>query len=95
MHSRAALIYALNGRYRQFAAVVGIADEMAERGDVTVAVVGDGRILWEAKGVRGGETPREVLVDISGVKELGLHVDFGGQLDLSDHVCWAFARVIR
>jgi hypothetical protein len=95
LHSRSSLAYALEGQYRQFAAVVGIVDEMAERGDVTLAVLGDGRILWQAAHVRGGEAPREVLVDVSGVRELSLHVDFGEALDLSDHVCWAEARLIR
>lgn len=95
MHSRSALAYALNGRYRQFAVVVGIADEMAERGNVTLAVLGDGRVLWRAEDVRGSQQPREVLLDVTGVRELSLHVDFGEDLDLSDHVCWAFARLIR
>jgi hypothetical protein len=95
MHSRSSLIYALGGQYRQFAAVVGIVDEMAPRGDVTLALLGDGRILWQASSVRGGEPPREVLADVTGVHELSLHVDFGDGLDLADHVCWADARLIR
>lgn len=95
MHSRSLLTYSLDGRYRQFAALAGIADDMASRGDVTLVVLGDGRVLWEARNVRGGEQPREVLVDVNGVDELSLHVDFGEELDLSDHVCWAMARLIR
>ncbi|MFQ5807226.1 MAG: NPCBM/NEW2 domain-containing protein [Phycisphaerae bacterium] len=95
MHSRASLVYALRGQYRQFAATAGVVDEMGGRGDVTLAVVGDGRVLWEAANVRGGEEPREVLVDVTGVRELSLHVDFGEGLDLSDHACWALARLIR
>jgi hypothetical protein len=95
MHSRSALVYAIDGRYRQFAAVVGVVDEMADRGDVTLAIVGDGRVLWEARHVRGGEKPRDVLVDVTGVREFSLHVDFGDGLDLSDHACWALARLIR
>jgi len=95
MHSRSSLAYTLRGQYRQFAAVVGIVDEMEGRGDVTLAILGDGRILWEATNVRGGEEPRAVLVDVTGVRELSLHVDFGEALDLSDQVCWALARLIR
>lgn len=95
MHSRSSLAYALGRQYRQFVAVAGIVDEMADRGDATLAVVGDGRVLWEARNVRGGEEPREVLVDVTGVRELSLHVDFGEGLDLSDHACWALARLIR
>ncbi len=95
MHSRAALIYRVGQKYRQFAAAVGIVDEMNERGSVSVAVLGDGRVLWKAEDVRGGTEPREVLIDIAGVRELSLHVDYGRDLDLSDHVCWGAARLIK
>lgn len=95
LHSRSVLSYALDGQYHQFAALVGVADEMDGRGDAAVAVMGDGRMLWQADSIRGGQAPRAVLVDVTGVRELSLHVDFGDQLDLSDHVCWALARVIR
>ena len=95
MHSRAALSYSVAQQYRQFAAVVGIADEMDGRGVVSVAVLGDGRVLWSAEDVRGGAKPHEVLIDIAGVRELSLHVDFGRALDLSDHVCWGAARLIK
>jgi len=93
--SRALLVYRLDGRYRQFAATVGILDEMGPRGDVTAAVLGDGRPLWEMRNVRGGQAPRDLLVDVAGVEELGLLVDYGEDLDLSDHVAWGLARLIR
>ena len=95
MHSRAALVYEISGQFRQFAATVGISDEMQERGDVALAVLGDGRVLWEASDVRGGRPPRDVLIDVTGVRELSLHVDFGADLDLSDHVCWGSARLVK
>jgi hypothetical protein len=95
MHSRSGLAYRLDGAFRQFAAEVGIVDEMDERGCVALRVIGDGDVLWEAAGVRGGEPPRQVLVDIGGIDELVLIVDYDQDLDLSDHACWAFARLIR
>lgn len=95
MHSRSSLSFNLDGAFRRFAAIAGVVDEMNGRGDVVMAVVGDGRVLWEASGVRGGQPPREVLVDVEGVRELSLHVDYGEDLDLSDHACWAQARLIR
>lgn len=95
MHSQSRLIYAINRAARQFAATVGIADEMGPRGAVDLIIVGDGQTLWEARGVRGGDPPREVLVDVSSVEVLELRVEFGEDLDLSDQVCWAFARLIR
>lgn len=95
MRSRSRVVYTLGGRYSQFVALAGIADEMGARGDVTMSVIGGGRVLWSAENVRGGEPPREVLVDVTGVDVLELFVDYGEDLDLSDHACWAFARLIR
>jgi hypothetical protein len=95
MHSRAALTYQLDGAFAEFAAVVGIVAEMGTRGCVDLRVIGDGSVLWEAQDVRGGQAPRPVSVDIAGVRELRLEVDYGRDLDLSDHVGWGFARLIR
>ncbi|MCG3125966.1 MAG: hypothetical protein CHACPFDD_00794 [Phycisphaerae bacterium] len=95
LHSRARLTYALNGEFAQFAATVGIDDAMAPRGRAAVRVLGDGQVLWESPDVRGGEAPRDVLVSVARVAELTLEVDFGEDLDLSDHVCFGFARLIR
>ncbi len=95
MHSRAALTYQLDGAFAEFAAVVGIVAEMGPRGCVDLRVIGDGSVLWEAQDVRGGQAPRPVSVDIAGVRELRLEVDYGRNLDLSDHVGWGFARLIR
>ena len=95
MHSQARLTYRIGGQYRQFAFVAGILDEMEDRGNVTMRVLGDGGLLWQRENVRGGAKPEQVVIAISGVYELTLAVDFGGDLDLSDHACWAFARLIR
>ncbi len=95
MHSRSVVTYSLRGGYSQFAAVVGILDEMGERGDVTARVIGDSRLLWERVSIRGGQPPIEISVDVSGVQQLSLEVDFSGELDLSDQFAWAMARVIR
>ncbi len=95
MHSRSLLGYRCDGRFRQFAARVAIVDAMDRRGNAKVQVVGDGRVLWEADPVRGGEAPRDVLVDIQGVQELLLVVDYGDDLDLSDQVAWIMPRMLR
>lgn len=95
MHSQSRVMYAINGAARQFAAIAGILDEVGPRGDVSLKVIGDGRVLWEADNVRGGEPPREVLVDVERVMVLELVVEFGAGMDLSDQAVWAMARVIR
>ncbi len=95
MHSRSLLSFRVDRRFRQFAARVGIVDAMQQRGDARVQVVGDGRVLWEAESIRGGQPPRDVLVDIQGVQELLLVVDYGEDLELSDQVAWGLPRLLK
>lgn len=95
MHSRSRITWRLEGRFRTLAATVGIVDEMRPRGSVAMRVLGDGRVLWSDPAVRGTDEPRDVVVRIENVDELVLEVDFGEDLDLSDHAAWAFARLIR
>ena len=95
LHSRATIVYDIAGAFQQFAASAGILDEMGTRGNVAMRVLGDGKLLWEGEDIRGGQSPREVVVSIAGVERLTLQVDFGEDLDLSDHACWADARLIR
>lgn len=95
MHAKARVSFMLGGAGREFAAQAGILDEMEQRGCATLRVLGDGRVLWEGERVRGGQPPRNVLVNVEGVKELTLEADYGDELDLSDQVCWGLARVLR
>lgn len=95
MHSRSEAMYRFEMPYAQFAATVGISDEIREHGCVTMRVLGDGRVLWEGERIRGGDAPREVLVSLRGVRELTLQVDYDDDLDLGDHAVWAFARLLR
>ena len=95
MRSRSFLVFRIGGEYRQFAATVGILDETDGRGNAIVAIQGDGRTLWSEKQLRGGDPPREVNIDVSNVETLVLLVDRGEDLDIADHVAWAFARLIR
>lgn len=94
MHSRSRAAYNLGGSFRNFAAVVGVADEVGRFGDAAVRVLGDGRVLWEAANLRGGEPPVELALNVTGVKRLELVVDYGDALDLGDHVAWADARLV-
>lgn len=94
MHSRSRAVYTLGGSFRNFAAVVGVADEVGRFGDAAVRVLGDGRVLWEVANLRGGEPPVELTLNITGVKRLELVVDYGDALDLGDRVAWADARLV-
>ncbi|MBK8916019.1 MAG: NPCBM/NEW2 domain-containing protein [Phycisphaerales bacterium] len=95
LHSRSSLVFGLDGGFESFVATAGLLDEVRERGAVTLRVIGDGRTLWEAAGVRGGQPPREAVVRIRGVHELILEVDYDDDLDVGDHAAFAAARLIR
>ena len=95
MHSRTQAIYRLDGRFEQFVSTVGIADDVRPHGNAAVRLYGDGELLWENEAVRGDQMPLRVAVGVAGVRVLTLEADYGGDLDLSDHVCWGAARLIR
>jgi hypothetical protein len=66
------------------------------RGDVDAKVLGDEKVLWEAKGVKGGEPARKVgPLDVSGVKVLVLEVDFGAGMNVNDHADWLDPILVR
>ena len=102
VHARSSLTFAVGAGFSRFQAVVGI-DDYAIRltgqdpvGNVAFTVSGDGKVLERKEGVTSRTAPVLLGVDIRGVKELTLLVDFGddrsGQGDFAD---WALARIIR
>jgi hypothetical protein len=93
MHAPCAVTWQLDGRYETFAAVIGIDDDTFGRGDCIFRVVADGRTLLEQR-QRGEDSPRRIILPISGVSELTLISDIGEGLDLADHANWADARLI-
>lgn len=96
IHSRTVLQYRIDGDYRRFQAVMGIDDSVGRygRGDVHVVISGDGKPLLEAD-VRGTDAPRPLDLDVTGVRDLEILVDFGGDLDIADHLDLADAKVIK
>lgn len=63
-------------------------------GDVHVVISGDGKTLLEAD-VQGRHAPKPLDLDVTGVRDLEILVDFGGDLDIADHLDLAEARVIK
>jgi len=103
VYSRNLITLPLGEAYASFRADFGIDDEvLAEnaagdlRGNVDVRVLGDGKVLWEAKGVRGGEKPRSVgPLDVRGMKTLVLDVDFGKELEALDRGDWGNPILVK
>ena len=94
IHSRTLLKYRLNGDYRRLQAVMGIDQAVAPLGNVHVVLSGDGKTLYESE-VRGSDAPRNLDLDVAGVRDLSILVDFGGDLDIADHLDLADAKVIK
>lgn len=96
IHSKTLLQYRLDGDYRRFQAVMGIDRNIEgwEQGHVKVVIRGDGKPLLETE-VRGTDEPRPIDLDVSGVRDLQILVDFGSNLDIADHLDLAEARVIK
>ncbi len=94
IHSKTYLRYRIGTDFRRFQAVMGIDKKVAPNGDVHVVISGDGKPLFEAD-VRGVDEPRSLDLDVKGVRDLEILVDFGGDLDISDHLDLANAKVIK
>ena len=96
LHSRCALTYELDGRYRTFAALAGIDAAGDGRGNAVLKVLGDGKELVRPIHLVGGSAPVPVRCPLGGVKRLTVLVDFGPDgTDVGDHVSLAEARLVR
>jgi hypothetical protein len=61
---------------------------------VLLVVRGDDRVLLETA-VAGTDPPRAVDLDLAGVRRLAILVDFGGDLDVADHLDLCEARIVK
>lgn len=93
VHAHSTLRLPLSKRFSRFESLFGVDDEALEvksGGVVDARVLADGKTIWEAKGVKAGERPRRVgPLDVEGVDELVLEVQFGPQLHVRDRATWA------
>ncbi|HAA63253.1 MAG TPA: hypothetical protein DCE39_20210 [Planctomycetaceae bacterium] len=94
LHSKTRLVYSLAARHRRFQAWIGIDALVGRRGNVHVVISADGKTLLETD-VKGTDKPRLVDLDVTGRRQLQILVDFGGDLDIADHLDLAEARLIR
>ena len=102
-HSKSTIALPLAKGFRRFEGKLGI-DDYAMRtpgapshGDVTARVVADGKEVWTSAGrVKGGEPARAVgPLDVSGVTELVLEVDWGEGLHMNDRADWLDPLLVR
>lgn len=99
IHSKTQLRYRLGGEYRRFQAQMGIDRAVGREGDVKVTIggvttTGQDRRLFEGD-VKGTDDPVSLDLDVTGLRDLEILVDFGGNLDIADHLSLGDARVIK
>jgi alpha-galactosidase len=92
-HAVSTFRLALDATGERFTSTVGVDDEVGQRGSVIFRVAGDGKTLWESGVLRGGQAPKEVSVDLHGIKVLTLSVDDAGDGIDYDHADWANAQI--
>ncbi len=66
--------YDLYGLFSTFSALAGIDDAYGGNAAATFVVVGDGKELWNSGPLKKSDGPKQVKVNIAGVKRLGLRV---------------------
>jgi hypothetical protein len=95
VHAHSEVTYQLDQAYLSFAATIGIDDFTRPAGHVIFQVFGDNRELYSSGPITGRDDPRDVLVDLAGVRVIRLVVQQAEQLDIGDHADWANARLIK
>jgi len=95
VHAKTELDYLIGGGYESLVATIGIDDAVRPSGSVVFRVLGDGKVLFDGGVLTGQDAPRDLQVDVKGVKLLTLVVDYGEGLDLSDHADWGGVRLLK
>lgn len=95
VHSRARLTWKLDRSYQRLRAAAGLADAVGLEGDCAASLAADGKGLWQRASIRGGDPVEAIDLDVSGVSELTLNVDYGARHDIADHFVLADAYLVR
>src|SRR5262245_9176124 len=93
-HANSLMRISLGGTAQQFTAQVGLDDEAEPVGSVAFTVAGDGKTLFESGPMRKGDAPKNVSVDLHGVRTLVLSVSDAGDGINYDHADWADAKIV-
>lgn len=94
LHSRTELVYRLPEAFGRFAAVAGIDDAVAPKGNVRLVIRGDDRVLFDSA-IRGSDPPHDIELDIAGVRRLAILVDYGDAFGPGDHLILGNARILK
>jgi hypothetical protein len=93
VHAPSEIVISLNGAATQFAADIGVDDEVGNAGSVTFEVWADGAKLYGSPTLTGATATAQVNLNITGKSQLRLVVTDGGDGNTADHADWANASV--
>jgi hypothetical protein len=100
IHSKTILKYRLSGEFRRLQATMGIDDFAGKKdqpdswGDVHVKISGDSKVLYEGDAKRFDPVV-PLDLNVTGVRDLTILVDYGGNLDIGDWLDLADAKVSK
>ncbi len=93
-HANSTAWFNLGGQGERFQATVGVDDNANGAGTVRFRIGGDEGELWNSGIMKPGDSPKQVDVDLKGVKQLLLETSDGGDGIAFDHADWAEARFV-
>ncbi len=93
-HSPSRYVFAVDRRWEQFTALVGLRDGAAQQGSAIFTVRGDGKELYRSRLLRAGEQ-ESVNVSIANVKKLELLTDGGEGHNYNSWAIWVNPEVLR
>ncbi len=94
LHTRTEMTYRLTEPFERFQALAGIDDRLRPGGNVALKILGDDRVLYDAT-IAGTHPALPIDIDLKGVRTLTIEADFGADLDVSDHLILAEARLLK
>lgn len=78
----------------RFVSMVGVDDETSGKGSVEFEIYVDGKKVYTSGIIRGGEKAKYVSVDLTGARQMFLHVTSRGDGTTWSHPDWAGAAII-
>lgn len=96
VHANSTIIYNLNNNFGRFISSIGIDDEVAsttEGATVVFKVYKDNILSYTSATLNKSSSAVKINIDVTGVNELKLEVNEGGDNNFADHADWANARL--
>ncbi len=93
-HSKSQYVYALDGQWIQFSAIIGLQKGASPQGSAIFSVHGDGNELFRSVKMRAGDQ-QSIELDVAGVSRLELRAEGGGNHVHNSWAIWAEPIVSR